>query len=155
DPAPHEPLHVFLAEQERLGRAERLRLRPFDQYELGEQIESILGHTPEAALARRIWERSGGNAFYAEELLTEDSAEGFEAPLREVLLARLGGLSEVADELVRAASAAGPVLRSDLLAAVLGREESDLGHSIREAIGRQVLEPAAAGSMGTLRFRHA
>jgi len=63
------PLRPLLSELERLGRARRVELAPFDRGELTEALEDILGDAPSEQLVERLFGRSEGNPLYTEELL--------------------------------------------------------------------------------------
>ncbi|MBO0769255.1 MAG: AAA family ATPase, partial [Solirubrobacterales bacterium] len=63
------PLRPLLAELDRLNRARRLELQPFDSDELAEALADILGTAPEQKLLARLLERTDGNPLFAEELL--------------------------------------------------------------------------------------
>jgi predicted ATPase len=63
------PLRPFLADVERAPGVERLELAPFSHEELAAQLEGILEAAPEPRLVEELYERSQGNAFFAEELL--------------------------------------------------------------------------------------
>src|SRR5262249_20681728 len=71
----HAPLLPFLGEQERSGRAVRLELGRFGRTELGQMLAAILGAEPSVDRVEPIFTRSGGNAFYAEELLGADGSD--------------------------------------------------------------------------------
>ena len=62
-------LRPFLAGLDRSGRVERLELSRFDRAETGHLLAAILGSRPDDELAEDIYQRSEGNAFFAEELL--------------------------------------------------------------------------------------
>jgi predicted ATPase len=62
-------LRPLLAELDRLERARRIELEPFDREELGEALEDILGAEPDDHLVERLFTRSEGNPLYTEELL--------------------------------------------------------------------------------------
>ena len=152
------PLLPFLAELERTGRVERLELRPFDRHESAAQLEAIAGHELDPALIDSIHARSGGNAFFAEELLVaagEDGRTELPSTLRDVLLARVAELSESTQEFLRVASAAGQRVDPSLLADAAGLEETAVYDALREAVGRQVLVPDPTAGIERYRFRHA
>ena len=69
------PLRPLLAELDRGRRSSRLDLRPFTRAELAEQLEGILGARPERGRVESVFERSQGNAFFAEELATHRGGE--------------------------------------------------------------------------------
>ena len=102
------PLMPLLAELRRSPRVERIDLVPFDRDELAEQLAGILGREPEPSLVAEIAERSEGNAYLAEELAAVGPAARLPGTVEEVLLARVGRLSEAAQDVLRVASAAGP-----------------------------------------------
>jgi hypothetical protein len=111
------PLRQFLAQHERRPAVERFDLRLFTEEELGEQLCGILGAEPDAALVQRLHERTGGNAFFAEELLA--AAEGStELPgsLRDALNLRIEVLPEQAQDVLRLAAAHGRLVSHRLLA---------------------------------------
>lgn len=151
-------LRPFLAEVSRSPVVERLDLRRFTREEVVAQLAGILGRPPTAAVAEAIWCRSGGNAFFAEELLTigqdSDSSRGtLPSTLRDILLARIEAMSGSAQAVVRAAAVGGQQVAHPLLAAVAPTAEPELLAALREAASYQVLvvEPAE----DVYAFRHA
>jgi DNA-binding CsgD family transcriptional regulator len=151
------PLLPVLAELERGGRVERLDLARFDRAELDDQLTGILGEPPGHDLAERIYARTAGNPFYAEELLTavgSDASGALPETLREVLLARVATLSEATQELLRVAAAGGIRISGPVLAAIVGGSESDLVPALREAIDRHIIV-LRGGSDDGYAFRHA
>ena len=104
------PLWPWLAELGRRPGVERLMLGPLSQAELAEHLTKLHGARLSAAALERILARSEGNPFYAEELLAAgaDHIEAtLPAALAEVLLARVQGLSDAAQQVLRAAAVAG------------------------------------------------
>ncbi len=152
------PLLPFLAELERTGRVERLALVPFDRRESAQQLRAIAGHDLDAGLIESIHARSGGNAFFGEELLVaagEDGRAELPATLRDVLLARTADLAEPTQEFLRVASAAGQRVDPALLAAAAALDETTLYEALRESVGRQVLVPDPTAGIERYAFRHA
>ena len=135
------PLRPFLAEEERREGVERLELGRFSVDELAAQVAAILGATAERELVARLYERSEGNPFFAEELLAASAeADGpLPSSLRDVLDLRLEALSENALTVLRAAAAAGRRSSHRLLAVVAGLPEPDLLEALREAVAQHVL----------------
>lgn len=150
------PLRPLLAELVRLPGVERLDLAPFDAAELGRLLAGVAGAAVPAAVTADIARRSGGNAFFALELLAAHAPadDGRLVPdaLNDVLLARLDTLSAPAQQVVRAASVAGRCVDDALLRRALGDGTGDLDGALREAVDRHVLLPD-----GPVRytFRHA
>ena len=60
----------------------------FDRHELAAQIEGILGREGEPEYIEAIHARSGGNAFFAEELIAAGDDAELPETFQEVLLAR-------------------------------------------------------------------
>ena len=148
-------LRNWLAELGRVDRVQRVELAPFSAGEVTDLLAAILGSAPDPSTAAAIAHRSGGNAFLAEELLAaggDDETAGLPASVRDVLHARIAALSPVAEEVVRAASAAGARVDDELLAAVLPVPPEDLGAALREAVAHHLLTPDARD--GRLSFRH-
>jgi DNA-binding NarL/FixJ family response regulator/tetratricopeptide (TPR) repeat protein len=103
-----------------------------------------------------IHARSEGNPFYAEQLLAAGAGDAqveLPATLAELMLARVQGLSEPAQRVLRVAAVAGRRVPHRLLAGVARQPEADLEQGLREAAGAGVLAPDAA--TGSYAFRHA
>jgi predicted ATPase len=152
------PLRPLLAELVRLPGVERIELGPFSQAELAEHLEAITGVRQPADRVERIHARSEGNPFYAEQLLAAgvnagDGEVALPPTLADVMLARVQGLSEPAQQVLRVAAVAGRGVPHRLLAAAAGWPEDDLERGLREAIGAGVL--VADSTSGTYAFRHA
>jgi DNA-binding CsgD family transcriptional regulator/tetratricopeptide (TPR) repeat protein len=148
------PLRPFLAELDRGRRVERLELARFGPAEVAAQLAGIQGAPPPAGLAERIHARSGGNAFFVEELAATAAADG-ELPqsLRDTLLARIELLGEPAQQVLAVAAAAGSRVGHELLAEVAATDEAELLAGLREAVSAHVLLVDTGD--GTYRFRHA
>ena len=152
------PLLPFIAELGRLGRVERMELQPFDGGELTAQLEAIAGRPLEASLIELIRARSGGNAFFAEELLMaagEDQGAELPATLRDVLLGRVAHLTEPTQEFLRVASAAGQRVDPTLVAAASDLDERAVYDALRECVQHQVLVPDPSSGEERYAFRHA
>jgi predicted ATPase/DNA-binding NarL/FixJ family response regulator len=149
------PLLAWIGELDRSG-VERIGLRSLDRDSVQALVEAIIGERADAATIDGIERRSGGNPFFAEELIAAGSA-GRELPssLREVLLARVGGLSHDAQELLGVASVAGVKVDHDVLCAVLEADESSIGAALREAVAQHLLVPSSDGAESLYAFRHA
>jgi DNA-binding CsgD family transcriptional regulator len=152
-----DPLVPFLAELERDSRVERIDLMRFDRQTLRDLLSVELGHPPDAALADRIMERSGGNAFYALQLLAAAQESGsavLPGRLRDVLLARVAALSEPTQELLRTAAVGGRLVDDRLLAAATGASDRDVRSALREALDRGLLASSPDGARPAIAFNH-
>ena len=152
------PLLPFVAELERSGRVERLELDRFDRTESAEQLRAIAGRDLDPALIESIHARSGGNAFFAEELLVaagDDGRTDLPSTLRDVLVARVADLPEATHEFLRVASAAGQRVDPSLLAEAGGMDEASVYDALRDCVGRQILVPDPHAGNERYAFRHA
>jgi DNA-binding CsgD family transcriptional regulator len=147
------PLLALLAELGRSGQVDRFELAPFTRGEVHDQLAGILGRPPHRPLVARLHDRGGGNAFFTEELLAvaERGEERIGLTLRETLLARVGGLSAAARDLLRLVAVAGQSARHDILAAVTGMSPSGIATALREATDRHLLR---ASEDEVMHFRH-
>ena len=149
------PLRSVLAELDRSGAVERIELARFDRDEVRELISAIVGSEPSAELVDRTFRRSDGNVFFAEELLAVDDEYHTSMPstLREIVLARVDGLSEPAQQVLRCAAVIGRSADHRLLEATAGLPRADLLAGLREAVAHHILVTDVDGL--EYRFRHA
>jgi DNA-binding CsgD family transcriptional regulator/tetratricopeptide (TPR) repeat protein len=147
------PLRPLLSELERLERARRIDLAPFDRAELTEALTDILGDLPSEPLVQRLFARSEGNPLYTEELLAAGLDGRGAAPqsLRDAFMLRIERLSPDAQRAARVI-AVGRRLAEPTIAEVSGIEHEALHEALREAVAEQVL---VADEDGDLLFRHA
>jgi predicted ATPase len=150
------PLRPLLAELVRLPGIERIELAPFSRAELAEHLQAITGVPLPADRVERIHARSEGNPFYAEQLLAAGAGDAevtLPPTLADVVLARVQGLSEPAQQVLRVAAVAGRRVPHRLLAEAAGWPEDDLERGLREATGAGVL--VVDSTSGTYAFQHA
>ena len=147
------PLGQLLAELHRHNNCERVELAPLTAPELAELLTRILGHPVQPAVSAQIMARSGGNPFYAEELLAAGESPLVPALLRDLLLARIEGLQEETQRVLRMAAAAGTRFPHRLLADIADRPDELLGELLREAVTHHVLAVEPDGE--SYIFRHA
>jgi DNA-binding CsgD family transcriptional regulator len=154
-PRGHPVLDV-VAELARLPSMERIDLARFDQREIAEQLTGILGRVPDIGLTREVFERSDGNAFFAEELIATGAAPGGPLPasLRDTLEARLTGLDDASGQILRVAAVAGRVVSHELLLRVAGLAPDELVAALRNALEHRLLVDVADPVPGYA-FRHA
>ncbi|MGA8722341.1 MAG: AAA family ATPase, partial [Solirubrobacteraceae bacterium] len=147
------PFRTLLSELDRLERARRIGLEPFDREELAEVLADILGEAPSEKLVQRLFERSEGNPLYSEELLAAGLDGRGAAPqsLRDAFMLRIERLSPDAQSAARVISA-GRALDEPMIAEVSGIEPEALHVALREAVSEQVL---VACEPTRLSFRHA
>jgi DNA-binding CsgD family transcriptional regulator/tetratricopeptide (TPR) repeat protein len=152
------PLRPWLAEMERLSRVDRVELVRFNLEELSAQVAAILDRTATPGRVDLIARRSEGNPFFAEELLASGPASEdpiLPSRLKDVLLGRLGSVSQTTRGLLAAASVAGGSVDHEVLGGVLGIDEGTLTMAIDEAVSTHLLRPASDAPMSSYAFRHA
>jgi DNA-binding CsgD family transcriptional regulator/tetratricopeptide (TPR) repeat protein len=150
---PQHALQGLLAELGRSRRLEHVELTPFDREDLSRLLSGILGRHPSPATLQRIFARSGGNAFLAEELLAAE--DGLPVPvlprrLQAILLARIAALAEDTRHVLRLIATVGRPTEHRLLVAAAQLSETRLLAATREAVDRQVLQ----AERDAYRFRH-
>jgi DNA-binding CsgD family transcriptional regulator/tetratricopeptide (TPR) repeat protein len=150
------PLRPFLAGLDRSGRADRLEVGRFGRADVADLLAGILGTSPDNDLVERIFRRSEGNAFFAEELLAatrQGDGDGRSLPpsLENVLLSRVHDLPEEAQATLRIVAAAGGRVEHELLAAVSELPEAGLLGALRAAVAHQLLVPDPATETYALR----
>ena len=101
------PLRPFLAELDRGRRAAGSTCARSTARSWPSTSEAVLGARPERTVVESVFERSQGNAFFAEELVTIRARARRELPpmLRDILLVRIESRSAAAQELLRVAAA--------------------------------------------------
>ena len=150
------PLTSFLGEVQRARSTDRIDLTRFSEDEVAEQVSAILGEDASPDLVGRVFRRSDGNAFYAEEVVAaEQGGTGLPPAMRDVLLARVASLTDPARELLGIAAVGGTRVSSAVVAAVAGLEPAQLDATLREAVDRHLLRPVVDGGADDLEFRHA
>jgi DNA-binding CsgD family transcriptional regulator/tetratricopeptide (TPR) repeat protein len=150
------PLQPFLGEVQRARTTERIDLGRFSHEEVAEQVGAILGEPANADLIERVYKRSDGNAFYAEEIVVaERSGSGLPPAMRDVLLARVATLSDPARDLLRMLAAGGVRVSTAVVARVAGTRPDELDEPLREAVDRHLVVPLEVDGEEVLAFRHA
>ncbi|WP_305852995.1 AAA family ATPase [Georgenia sp. TF02-10] len=146
------PLRPVLAELARQRRVGRLDLGPLDPDAVADLVTAIAGRSTARAVTAAIVRRGDGVPYLVAEL-ARSAAEGVAMPgtLRDALLARVRGLSEGTQGVLRLASAAGTQFEHELLAEVADVPAAELDVALREAVDAVILVPDETG----YRFRHA
>ena len=150
------PVRPLVAELERIHGVEILELRAFDRDELADQLHGILGEPADPALVDTVLSRSGGNPFFAEELLAAGRA-GLNVPrtLRDTLEDRVRELDPDAQHAIRVASVAGARVAHRLLADVADLPEERLTGALRQIVEHHLLVPTPPDELPGYLFRHA
>ncbi len=152
------PLRPWLAEMERTPRVERIAVLRLDTVAVAGLIGAIRAEPADEVLTRMIADRSDGNPFYAEELLAAgaiDAPSRLPEDLRDVLLTRVGALSDDVTSLLGIAAVGGRSIQHDLLRDVAAIDEQAVEASMREAVTAGIVEAVDDGSTASYAFRHA
>jgi DNA-binding CsgD family transcriptional regulator/tetratricopeptide (TPR) repeat protein len=148
------PLRMALAELDRSWHLEHVELTRFNRAEVAALVGSILGRSPPPATVQRIFTRSEGNAFLAEELLAAEASsqpgQALPPRLQGMLLARITALTADTRQILRVAATVGRPTEHDLLAAASQLPEARLVAAVREAVDHQLL----VTDHDAYRFRH-
>jgi DNA-binding CsgD family transcriptional regulator len=150
------PLRPLLAELARLPNVDHLDLPAFGEKEVAQQLAGITGEPPTSELVAAILARSGGNPFFAEELIAA-GAFGLALPrsLRDTLVDRARRLADDAQVMLRVAAVAGGRIDHRLLADVSELHDDRLDEALREAVEHQILVPTTPDEPPAYAFRHA
>jgi len=116
------------------SRVRYLELPPLSRPELTQLATARLGREPSSTEVERLWARSEGNPFFAEELLVAGEFGGVPESLQEVLLARADRLSGDAEQVVRVAAVIGRPVDHETLAAAANLDEPRLLAAVKENV---------------------
>jgi DNA-binding CsgD family transcriptional regulator/tetratricopeptide (TPR) repeat protein len=146
------PLRTLISELARHPQATTVALPPLERAEVADLVSGIIGADPAPALVDSIWERSQGNAFFAEELTLARDDPDLSTELRDVIMSGLEVLSADAQRLLRVAAVIGSDIDHELLVAVGVLDAAAVDEAVAELVERQMLvvDAHAAG----YRFRH-
>ena len=150
------PLRPLLTELQRLESVEVIELGAFREDEVAAQLAGIRGTPAEPHLVATVLARSGGNPFFAEELLAAGAA-GLVLPrsLRDTLEDRVRQMSPDAQQVVRVASVAGARVDHRVLDAVVELAEDRLAEGLRDLIEHHLLVATSPDQEPGYAFRHA
>ncbi len=145
----------YLAELSRGSHAHRFEIKPLKREEQCEQLMAIAGPELEPEQVERIWIRSEGNPFFAEELLASGAGPDLPDTLRDLLLARTAKLEVGSQAVVRLASVAGRQVSAEVLGQASELDIEAVEDGLREAVDHRILVVEAEGAEEVLAFRHA
>lgn len=149
-------LRPLLTELLRLESVEIIELGAFDEPEVAAQLAGIRGAPADPQLVSTVLARSGGNPFFAEELLAAGAAGlVLSRSLRDTLEDRVRQMSPDAQQIVRIASVAGARVDHAVLAEVAGLPADRLAEGLRELIEHHLLVGTSPDVEPGYAFRHA
>ncbi|TCO32475.1 transcriptional regulator [Kribbella steppae] len=136
-----------------LPGADRLVLQPLSESDLG----TLVGDQP-ADFVRELWRSTGGNPFYANEVMrdlkTRDGQFVVPSGVRDVLRHRLQALPADAQQVVRCAAVLGREAEFGLLAQLVDLAEDPLIDALDQAVGAGFLVEAGSSWKATYSFPH-
>lgn len=144
-------------------RSSTIALDPLDAAEARDLVTALLeGREPTGQLAAAIAQRSGGNPFFAEEMVRRLSEEASTASVlpdsvQAVLAARLDALDPFERQIVQQAAVVGRTFWPSSLESVAQRAGRELAPALASLREKEILVPgdgAALGDEGELAFRH-
>ncbi|MFC7534705.1 AAA family ATPase [Actinoplanes sp. GCM10030250] len=146
------PLRRVLAELRRLRSVRVVDLQPLNQEHTRELVAGIVGGSVALEDADRVYKRSGGNPFVAEELARDlrDGRVELSDTLREIFLSRVDELPANAHAVVHALAAGVEPVDHAVLSRVVPLPEDQLIEAIRAAIAQRFVSSDSDG----YRLRH-
>jgi DNA-binding NarL/FixJ family response regulator len=166
--SPDAPAAAALADLAGGPEARWIRLKGLDRAELAQHLATIVGQLTGAALADQLHDATGGNPFFAAELvrmlrsegrlanhvaLLSDQPLGLPRGVREVLQRRLDRLSVESRRSLELASLVGTSFAFEFLARASGVEPERILGLMDEAVGAQLLDQLPERP-GWFRFPH-
>ena len=133
------PLRQWLADTGRHGGVVGLTLDRFGRQEIAELIAAVLGHDPDWALVDGVWSRSGGNAFFAEELIAARHRVSLSPELRGVVMARFETLDADEQVLLRIIAAAGTAASDHVVRSVAERDPAVVERALASLVDQSIL----------------
>jgi DNA-binding SARP family transcriptional activator/tetratricopeptide (TPR) repeat protein len=149
----HTPLTPTLAELRRSSALDRVDLRGLTLDDVTALTASVLGS---AEIAPRVHARTGGNAFFVEEVLRELAESGPQAvpeSVRHAVGVRLSRMGDDANELIAAAAILGLEHDARALQATAGLEPDAAERALDELLRARLLRPTS--SPRRFEFTHA
>jgi tetratricopeptide (TPR) repeat protein len=160
--ARHPPLLDLLGDVTARDLTERIVLGPLSEQEVADLVGEILPSV-DAVAARRLWQHTGGNPFFAREVARALADQGqildahswrVPASVRDVLRHRLRSLSEPVREILPVAALLGAEVDFDLLVQVLQLPEDDVALALDEAVSAGLLVESGRAWAGSYAFPH-
>jgi DNA-binding SARP family transcriptional activator/tetratricopeptide (TPR) repeat protein len=159
----HPPLLELLGDLDGRGLADRLVLAPLPEGHLGALVTGLTGADAPAGLVQELWRQTGGNPFYATEVVRDIQARDglagtgrwpVPSGVRDVLRHRLHALAEPTRQVVRCAAVFGREVEFGLLAQLVDQSEDQLIDSLEGAVGAGFLVEAGHSWKASYAFPH-
>jgi DNA-binding CsgD family transcriptional regulator len=147
------PLRPVIAELLRLPNVTSVHLGPLGSAAIAEHLRSLSGRPVAAPELEEMITLAEGNPYYAEELMAAwQEGSRLPAGLTELLVARVERLSELGQQVLRAAAVTGRRVDDELVMRTSGLAAPEYEQAVREAVAHQLLVPDSEQGYA---FRHA
>lgn len=159
----HGPLLELLNDVERRGMADRLVLRSLAERDVAELMANMTGDDAHAPLVQQVWRATGGNPFYATELVRDlaardgvDGDRAWQVPpgVRDVLRHRLQTLPQLSQQVVCAAAVLGHEVEFTLLPELVDKPEDLVIDAVEQALQAGFLVESGSSWKGSYAFAH-
>lgn len=160
----HLPLLELLADLESHGLADRMVLDPLSERDVGSLVKECTGSPAPDAFVHALWSVTGGNPFFAREVVQDLAARNavglVEAvahvppAVRDVLRARLRALPEAVRRVVECAAVLGREVEVDLLSQVAARPSTEVVAALDEATAAGLVVEIERSGAPRYAFRH-
>ncbi len=161
----HPPLLELLTDLEGRGVPDRLTLAPLTEHDLAELVAAWAGEQAPTDLVRTLWSSTGGNPFYASEVVRElvdrdaldraDAATRVPRSVQDVLRGRLRTLSTTAQHVIGCTAVLGREADSGLLTEVADLAPTEVASALEEAVQAGWLVESGSSWAVSHTFRHA
>ncbi|MGH2534569.1 MAG: helix-turn-helix transcriptional regulator [Thermomicrobiales bacterium] len=162
---PDSGLGRCLASLRRARLLDELTLEPLAEPDVARMLEAMLPAPPSPGLTAAIYQRTGGNPFFVEELVASipsatpaawlASEPAVPRTVGEAVRRRLATLDERTRSVAELAAVAGQRVDVDILRAASELDQDDLTDAVDRLIEGHWLRRTHAGSRPALLFRHA
>jgi anti-anti-sigma factor len=167
---PHHPLHDCRRNLSRYQNCYQIRLERLDQHDARDLLHSVWEQEAPEEWVTAIFERTGGNPFYLEEVAKDLSDQGavvlrdgawhfapaieikLPARIHDVILRRVARLSPISQDVIRLAAVLGQQFSFTDLTTIAEQPEEQLLESLDELLERDMLHEGEGGS--TIVFSH-
>jgi DNA-binding CsgD family transcriptional regulator/tRNA A-37 threonylcarbamoyl transferase component Bud32 len=146
------PMRMLLRRLRSDLRVRSINVPPLNRAELTQLAIARIGREPSSTEIERLWTRSEGNPFFAEELLTADQHGGLPETLQDLLLARAERLDDNARKVMRVAAVIGRPLDHETLAEAMSLDEQRLIAAVEQCVTCGLL--SVDGQRERYVFRH-
>jgi DNA-binding SARP family transcriptional activator/predicted ATPase len=136
------PLALAVADAESAGRLTRIELGPLQV----DDVAQLIKRSGSTLNATDVWRRTGGLPLFVVEQLESSTPEDVPDRVRRILTTRLDGLSELARQVLTAASVLDGMIDPVVLGQVAGRSEEEEVEALDELFSKRLLREVLDGT---------